>query len=430
MKHIYLYILISAGILSCKPKVDELVVSKGNADFTRYVAIGNSLTAGYADGALYRSGQINSYPNMLAGQFALVGGGEFKQPLMPDDIGVGLVGLAPYSKFSLALQYDCKNVPSLSPIHSQVSGAGLAPITNGPFQNLGVPGAKSFHLLTPLLHANPFYNRFASSASSTVLGDAMAQNPTFFTLWIGSNDVLLYAVNGGEQGGEHITDKDTFDFAVGLTMSALTSNGAKGAVANIPDLTSLPYFTTVPYNGLALSDPAQVTALNAAYAPLHISFSLGQNPFIIADPASPKPRQIKPNEYILLSIPQDSIKCRGWGSQRPIPHIYVLDEKEIAAVQTATNNFNTSLANHAKLNKLALVDMNTHIKELAAGITYDGLSFNAKFVSGGAFSLDGIHLNPRGYALVANYYLQSINQTYGASIPLVEVTKYPGILFP
>ena len=48
---------------------------KGSADFTKYVAVGNSLTAGFADGGLYRDGQLNSYPSILAGQFATVGGG-------------------------------------------------------------------------------------------------------------------------------------------------------------------------------------------------------------------------------------------------------------------------------------------------------------------------------------------------------------------
>ena len=51
-------------------KYEPSKADKGKADFTRYVAVGNSLTAGYSDGALYRSGQQNSYPAMLAEQFS------------------------------------------------------------------------------------------------------------------------------------------------------------------------------------------------------------------------------------------------------------------------------------------------------------------------------------------------------------------------
>jgi len=67
------------------------------------------------------------------------------------------------------------------------------------FNNVGVPGAKSFHLTFPGYGSlNPYFGRMASSASATMLGDAAGQNPTFFTLSeIGGNDVLSYATSGG-----------------------------------------------------------------------------------------------------------------------------------------------------------------------------------------------------------------------------------------
>jgi hypothetical protein len=46
--------------------------------------VGNSLTAGYADGGLYLEGQQNSYPSIIAKQMALVGGGKFTQPLFTE----------------------------------------------------------------------------------------------------------------------------------------------------------------------------------------------------------------------------------------------------------------------------------------------------------------------------------------------------------
>src|SRR5690606_38890734 len=62
----------------------------GTADFSNFVALGNSLTAGFTDGDLFQAGQQNSLPNILASQFVEVGGGEFTHPLMGDNIG-GLV---------------------------------------------------------------------------------------------------------------------------------------------------------------------------------------------------------------------------------------------------------------------------------------------------------------------------------------------------
>jgi hypothetical protein len=58
--------------------------AKARADFTRYIAVGNSLTAGYADGGLYLEGQQNSYPSIIAKQMAAVGGGKFTQPLFTE----------------------------------------------------------------------------------------------------------------------------------------------------------------------------------------------------------------------------------------------------------------------------------------------------------------------------------------------------------
>ena len=65
----------------------DIPVTKGDADFSKYISLGNSLTSGYRDGALYSSGQNESYPSMIAAQMKLAGGGDFKQPLMPNDVG-------------------------------------------------------------------------------------------------------------------------------------------------------------------------------------------------------------------------------------------------------------------------------------------------------------------------------------------------------
>jgi hypothetical protein len=55
---------------------------------------------------------------------------------------------------------------------------------------------------------------------------------------------------------------------------------------------------------------------------------------------------------------------------------------------------------------------------------------SAKFVSGGAYSLDGIHLNARGNAVLANQFIKAINSKYKARIPAVNATATSAILFP
>jgi hypothetical protein len=265
---------------------------------------------------------------------------------------------------------------------------------------------------------------------------ALTSQATFFTCWLGNNDVLGYATGGGEGAVGGIVPGDispvaTFKAVYDALIDGMTANGAKGALMTIPDVSATPFFTTIPVKGLPLTRQGQVDSLNAAYNGTGITFTLGTNFFVIADAAAVPLgfRQAKAGEYILLTA-SDSITCGGWGSRKPIPAAYTLTILEAANVASATNSFNQIIIDNATKHGLALVDMNAYIKSLTAGITWNGVTYTTTFVTGGAFSLDGIHLTPRGYALAANEILRVINQHYKASVPAVDINKYHGILFP
>jgi hypothetical protein len=433
------FLLIAVALSACKPEIESFEPTAGNANFTKYVALGNSLTSGYRDGDLFISGQMNSYPNIIAAQLKLAGGGEFTQPLMYDDLGFG-------NKLVLNLNMvrDCYGnpavgaLPSLGPVQLKKIDPTLPDPRNFTRReelfnssNLGVPGAKSFHLIFPSYGMlNPYFTRFSKDPMSvSVVEQALLQNPTFFTLWIGNNDVLSYALTGGQQ--DSITSTALFSFAYSTIIGALTQGGAKGVVANIPDITNIAYFNTIPYNGLVLQDQIQVDGLNAGYSALGITFGLGPNPFIVQDPSAPGGlRQIKSNELLLLSLPQDSIKCAGWGSLKPIPAYYYLSEAKINEIKTATLAFNNIIAQVAEANGVALVDANSIFSNIRSGLVYDGVKYGASYITGGVNSLDGIHLTPRGNAIVANFFIDAINSKYQANVPKVDVNDYPGLLFP
>jgi hypothetical protein len=437
---------LAVVINGCKPQLDVPGPDKGNLDVTKYVAVGNSITSGFADAALYYDGQLVSYPNLLAEQFKLIGGGEFTQPLVP----AGSVGIGSSLNARSVLGYkkDCKGVTSLSPV-SLASSGDVSIFTSsvaaqGPFNNMGIPGAKAITTVYPgygnsangFGKYNPFFTRLLNAseyATASILSKAAAQNPTFFSVFIGSNDVLGYSLSGGSS--DAITPSAGapgvgFDASIDAIISTLTATGAKGVVANVPDVTSIPYFTTIPYNGLTL-DATQASQLTAAYTPLGISFTAGSNPFLIQDATVPGGiRKIKSTELVLLSTPQDSLKCAGWGSQKPLANQYVLTETEIAAIQTAVAAYNNKLKVTADAKGLAYVDVNGFLMQCKKGIVYNGIAINATFVSGGAFSLDGVHLTPRGNAMLANEFIKAINLKYGSTIPQLDVTKYGGVVFP
>ncbi len=422
MKNI-IYLLSALALFSCEPEMESFEPSAGNADFSKMVAVGSSLTAGFADGELYRSAQLNSFPNIIAQQMQHVGGGDFNQPLMKNDYGFG-------SRLVLGVVNG-----SLAPVpfgdDDIIENFELIYDDEGPFCNFGVPGAKADHLIADGYGAlNPYFGRFAENIfTSSVLGDAMEVDPTFFLLWIGNNDVLSFAASGGE--GETITNFEYYSTIMSMIIDQLTSNNAKGAIANIPDVTLTPFFNTIPSNGLLLT-AVQAAGLNAAYADLpHIEFYEGKNGFVVIDPeAAGHIRQLKESELLLLTTPQDSLAIAGWGSQTPIPQEYYLSEDQIDEIKSSITQYNSFIETIAGENNLAYVDVNTILKEAVTGIWFDGVNFSTRFVSGGVFSLDGIHLSARGNAIAANTFIDAINNKYGSSIPKVSVTEYPGIVFP
>ena len=440
MKKIFLIIISLAIFTACERKIDEFKATSGSANFSKFIAVGNSMMAGYADGALYKTAQSYSIPNIIAGQLQLAGSGAFVQPVVNSEYGVDFPGSGP--RLVLGYSTACDGSVSLAPVPYIGQKDPVAPV-GYQVNNLGIPGAKSFHLLYPgYAMLNPYYARFATAPANAVINEIAPLNPTFFAVWLGDNDVLSYATSGGV--GDTITSPAFWGQAMGGVLQYLTANGAKGVIATIPNVTNIPFFTTIPYNGLVLSRQSLVDSVNMAMAlyQLPFTYTLGQNPFLIADPASQHPlfkvRQMQKGELVLLTALQDSMKCYGMGIISKItfmpwgiPSQYVLTLDEINNITAATTAYNQIITqNLAPTFDLAVVNMNTVLEYLQGGITWDGIEMTAKFVTGGAFSLDGIHMNPRGSAVAANYFIRAINAKYGSTVPEVNIGSYPGIIFP
>ncbi|MBC9797957.1 G-D-S-L family lipolytic protein [Sinomicrobium weinanense] len=484
-KNIRLLALLALGLAACQPEFDKPVdesgfYSAGDADFSNYVAVGNSLTAGFADNALYIQGQENSYPNIMAQQFAHVGGRDFIQPLMNDNIGGLLAGGTQIADTRMVLNATDTTFVNLD----EQPTTDIANTLQGPFNNMGVPGAKIYHLVAEGYGdisgvgstANPYFVRFASSAGTSVIADAAAQTPTFFTLWIGNNDILSYATSGGvgvDRTGDtnlanyrsnDITDPNVFAAVYDQLLTALAGSGAKGAVANIPDVTSIPYFTTVPYApvpmdaGTAAYVNSQYQDYNNAmlqYAALglitqeeaqrrQINFQEGQNPVVITDEyltalpnpqggEMPKIRQTTPEDLIVLTAqthigqdPDDPSIIHGVSV--PLEDQWVLTPEEQLLVSNAQTQYNATIKALAGQYELAFVDARAMMAQAAeTGIPYDGGVLTSAYATGGAFSLDGVHPTAKGYALVANAFIEAINETYNSTIPGVNPGAYPDV---
>lgn len=497
-------LLVSLTFAACNSDDDAVTVvdssdgqplTSGSANFSKYVALGDSFAAGFSDNALFIKGQEGAYPNILAQQFSLVGGGEFKTPFTNDNIGGLLLGGNVVA--GPRLYFNVTPIPVEGVPTTEVT-AHLA----GSFNNLGVPGAKSFHLLAPGYGnpagvaagtANPYFARFASSATTTVLADALSQNPTFFSLWIGGNDELGYATAGGDPAVNPLTPPATFDAAYKGLVTQLVAGGRKGVVANLPVITTLPHFRVIAYNqltqaNLSAGGVSLVNTLNAQlYGPLrnalvflgqgsriNLLSTTGNNPLLIVDETLPdlsaslktvlmgggldvttatvmgqifgRVRQALPTDLIVLgassrigkvpSVALDGVASPSpslsqLGVTFPLPDRYVLLPSEVAEIGVATAAYNSTIKTVAEANGLAIVDAESIMADLNKpnGITMNNFTLKATFVTGGMFSLDGVHPSPRGYAFIANKFIEAINGKYGSNLKGVNIGDYQ-VLFP
>lgn len=494
-------------------------LTTGSADFSNYVAIGPSFTAGFTDNGLFIAAQENSFPNIIAGKFANAGGGTFTQPWMNDNFGGLAAGgtriTGPRLVFGGAGPVPLEAV--IGPV--TVSTDIVLNNPTGPFNNLGIPGAKSFHFVAPgygnianfPAAANPYAVRVTGNApNASILELAVAQNPTFFTAdLIGGNDVLGYATAGGDANINQITDPATFQAAFNAIIAGLTANGAKGVVTNIPYVSSLPYFTTVPFDALDPSNEAfgpQIPTLNGIFGQINLVYqALGQperaivfsetaaSPVVIRDesltdisaqmvaafnasptfplfvqslglPAAAAPlvanllgatygQSRQANADDLLTLPSASVigtvnndfftfltnqgipanlagQFAVEGITYPLGDRWVLLPSENDEITAAVNSYNGTISTVASANGLALVDVNSILEQASTtGIMFDDYNMNTDLVFGGLVSLDGVHLTARGYALMANSFLQAIDATYGsnfeASGNLAEAGDFP-----
>lgn len=411
--------------------------------------------AGYQDGALYYDGQFRCIPALLNRQFAYATGLPFNQYFNFDQNfissssnGIGW-NAKPWESWFLAkskLNYrtDCEGVRSLGPVKDSVSRVVANTLFANYFYaancNFAIPFATTQELFSPSFgnysssqNTNPFYFRIASDpGTSTVIGDARNANATFFTAWLGMEDIYEYARRGGE--GMSIMSSATFSIYLDSVFTALTANGAKGCIANIPDFRSFPYYTLVPWNGADLSQVKadSLTDIYTTAGLTHISFVEGANGFVIDDVNAPSAvRQMHTGEYITLSVPLDSMKCDFLGLLiSTLPNKYVLDSAEVAFLDQMIAAYNVVIAQKAAQYGLAFVDANSYFNSVRAGIKWNGVDFNSEFVSGGFFSLDGYHPNQIGYSLIANEFIKAINLKFNATIPTLNCPDCNGVLFP
>jgi len=390
-------------------------------DFTKYVALGDSLTAGYASAGLAKMYQDHSYPLILSQQFGMA---TFQQPTISDP------GIPQVLELKALNVINGSIVPTIG-LKGTAPGAPINATYAGIYNNLGVPGAKAGDLLTmtgdiskpaggifdPNTLMYDLVLRFPVIPGTSTPGTAIAQGigaaGTFYTVWIGNNDVLGAALSGVALDGVTLTPKATFQTQYTQLLGALRQSrpNAGIVVGTIPDVAAIPFVTTVkPYVTLPtgsrlylFGEAGQLT--DADYVTLGAS-SLIQAGYGLS-PSRP--------------LPEGSIDATGLHAG------VILRAAELAAIRARTTELNTVISGVASTVNAKVFDANAFFAGIVThGYVVGGVRLTASFLTGGMFSYDGVHPQSLGYAVAANEMIRTINAAYGAEVPEVDFRPYFG----
>ncbi|MEO7425144.1 MAG: SGNH/GDSL hydrolase family protein [Fibrobacteria bacterium] len=374
-----------------------------------YVAVGNSLTAGFQSGGLRSEWQLQSYPALLARQMGSPG---FQLPFI-DTPGIGSRRIAGQSTVPLFL--DATGAITTRLLGRPVTDLLLNSRLERPYNNLGVPGATTRDFLqahdsgSAQDKSNGFFNivlRGGLFQNSTMLRQAIKLRPSLMTLWLGNNDILGGIIAGTVIEGVTVTPVAAYSALMDAGLDTLLrETDARIFMANIPSIVSIPYVTTVP---------------TYVFNPATFRPAVDTSVRFLTEETGVK--------YVLLSALPDITAKKGipvalGGSGEPLKAGLTLTEAEAATADALTDGYNAYLRAKAEANpdRLTLVDVNALLKRLTAG---EIAGLNSTFIlldsAHSAFSLDGIHPNSKGQKQIANLFLGAINQTMGGKYPLVE----------
>ncbi len=362
-------------------------------NFTSVYFLGDSLTAGFQSDSLIDTSQPNGWANLTATQIGFpIALPLIASPGAPNQLT--LVSLNPLTLGMLPGATTGRDDFNLQPTDVAVPGFLVNDVLNTPPVVAPATGQEA---ITQLVLGFP---GFANGTSLSAAQQAAAGNPTTIFLWIGNNDALVADETGLTSS---MTPLATFTSQYQALITYLQANtNAHLIIANIPDVTAVPYLTPAPYV------LAQVSAeTGVPTAELSAILGIGAGDLVNPEGTSEIP-----------AILQAALAGKAAG---PISDAGFLSAAEVVQVQTMVTAYNSVIAASAKTAGATTVDINGLFAQTTAkGIVENGIPGTTTFL-GGVFSLDGIHPTNTGYAVVANAFIDSINSQLSKTYPEVNV---------
>jgi hypothetical protein len=448
----------SAALLlqACAPSQDTPTPVVG-LNVSRYLAVGDSYTAGVSGGGVTRTGQEYSFPNLLARQLQRAApGAGFLQPLFEgtgsgylDFVGLNAQGFPRSRRVTgQAVQSSVINPGACGGADTVrlFTRSATAPALP---QNLGVPGLLLTQIETSGLGNesratsgaafNPYFERMLPKGSNLTYRRAVtkaAAPATFFTFFLGLDNLMPYLRSGGECG---ITSTSTLINQMKLNaknlLDTLTVGKRPGIISRLPELNRLPLLSVG--RGPALEKRLQASFGDTARLYIEDPFGTGVGkPITDADYvlATTLPRV---GQLVPVVVGGNTVMLPyGRNARAPLRDADVMDYDEMTRVNVVLSSYNNELQRLARdvykmpvLNNTQLanlLDVNAAIPGyLSPALSVGGVLYTSELVRGNFFSLDYYTPTPRGNALLANVFISAINKAYSSNIPAIDVNELP-----
>lgn len=454
-------------------------IAEQKEKFEKFMVLGGSVTSGVMNGALYSTGQLSAYPNLLGARLdTLLGDNNYGIPFIDSPAGYNLRNTTPSNlKGRFVLEYRKFN--SDYPTRKAVAGEQVTPLEGSvdSVRNFSIPQVRSFEFDNiDSLSNNKFYNRFAGKINNqTLLDVVVSRNPSVLLLSIGRDDLYPYILNGAAGSGDPPASSIDPDDA---TPVAVFDQSVQHIVGQVLDNTQadiiLPtvmnpaksfYFNTL-FWGFTVSELnprfSDITAFAADFSSRVQSYNYAnpdkeQRPIIIFDEQGgpqyrrktivdenltyaedsngdpiPRYRQMDKDEYLLYNAEKklhNSLQTnREFATLKPAADKYVITKTEQDSINQLVESYNKVLRStaqsHSRVKLLELSDLYARVNNQE--VSYNGVLLNTGFEQNTIISADGYSLNQKGQALLANELVKLLNRTYNTSLDLFDVNKYPG----
>jgi hypothetical protein len=395
----------------------------GGAIFKNYVAIGNSITAGWQSGGINDSTQKQSFANL----FAIQVGTRFAYPSFPKAFVAGTAVIPSGCPAPMGNFVSGKTIDSLFPTPSGCDLRDPTKVTDV-LDNVAVPGAYAADLTVTgsgvVVPNNTLQTLILGGKSQ--IDKAIQADPTFVTFWIGNNETLLPAeagMLGGPATGSPAPPLIPSTVEIPALKKAIDSlvAGSKhlqgGVIVGAALVTSVPHFFSADTIGLNATRKGQFDTFTGKGASAIIGCGTTAKGWLIS---LDLPRQIK------LGTHPNVVSCVTNTPQASVGDIFMLDPTEQAALAATTAAYNVYLKakvdtlNIAMPSKWIYIDPNVILASLRTGTSplipaWPTLSSTtAPF--GTLFSLDGVHPSAAGHKVIANAIIDSVNAHYGTKL--------------